>query len=104
MSGHQFTISIMRCSETRVYIGTSEDIPGLTLESGTIGEFLEAAMEIVPNLLVNNVGLSEQDLDDVTVKLVERDLPADSSTSRKVDRSVHKPHPRYLLDTITPAV
>lgn len=101
MSGHQFTISIMRCSETRVYIGTSEDIPGLTLESDRIGQFVEAAMDVVPDLLVNNVGVSEQDLDDVTVKLVERDLPADSSTSRKVDRSVHKPHPRYLLDTIT---
>ena len=41
-----------------MYVGTSNDIPGLTLETGTIAELLEVAMDIVPHLLCNNLNIS----------------------------------------------
>jgi len=54
---YQFTIDVTHCEDTGVYIGTSDDIPGLTLETGTIAELLEVAMDIVPHLLSNNLNV-----------------------------------------------
>lgn len=54
---YQFTIDVTHREDTGVYIGTSDDIPGLTLENGTIAELLEVAMDIVPHLLSNNLNI-----------------------------------------------
>ena len=103
MSRRRFTISIMRCPQTRVYIGTSEDIPGLTLESDTFGELLEAVMEVVPDLLMHNLGLPEDELDNVTVKLVEKEMSQAFPTTARAERVPPRPHPRYYLDAVAVA-
>ena len=41
-----------------VYVATSDDVPGLTLESETLGGIIDAAIEHVPELLARNLGLS----------------------------------------------
>ena len=103
MSRRRFTISIMRCPQTRVYIGISEDIPGLTLESDTFGKLLEAVMEVVPDLLMHNLGLPEDELDNVTVKLVEKEMSQAFPTTDRADRVAPRPHPRYYLDAVAVA-
>ena len=54
---YEFTIDVNHCDDAGVYVGTSDDIPGLTLETGTIAELLEVAMDIVPHLLSNNLNI-----------------------------------------------
>ncbi|MCY3689332.1 MAG: DUF1902 domain-containing protein [Gammaproteobacteria bacterium] len=54
---YQFAIDVNYYADTGVYVGTSDDIPGLTLETETIAELLEVAMDIVPHLLSNNLNI-----------------------------------------------
>ena len=70
MGQSQYLISVEKCPESGVLVATSEDIPGLTLEADTIGQILDAAMDVVPHLLQNNLGLS--DLDGVVVEVAVR--------------------------------
>ena len=74
MGQSQYLISVEKCPETGVFVGTSEDIPGLTLEADTIGQILDAAMDVVPHLLRNNLGLA--DLDGVVVDVAVHLAPA----------------------------
>ena len=52
----RFSIDVNYYDDNGVFVGTSDDIPGLTLETGTIAELLEVAMDIVPELLASNLG------------------------------------------------
>lgn len=64
-----FSIDVIRDKDSNVYVGTSEDIPGLTLETGTLGELFEAAMEVVPQLLEYNLNISRDNLMNVTINV-----------------------------------
>ena len=52
-----FNVDVFRCEEANVYVGTSEDIPGLTLESDTLADCsqplkwfrIEQNLELPPN-------------------------------------------------------
>ena len=50
-----YSVDVFRCGETDVFVATSQDIPGLTLEADTLGGMLEAVMEMVPQLLEQNL-------------------------------------------------
>ena len=52
---NSFSVDVSRCGETDVFVATSDDIPGLTLEADTLGGMLEAVMEMVPELLERNL-------------------------------------------------
>lgn len=52
---HKYSIDVIPCEESGVLVGTSEDIPGLTLEADTLGNLFDAAMEVVPQLLEHNL-------------------------------------------------
>ena len=54
-----YSVDVFRCEESGVLVGTSEDIPGLTLEAETLGALLEAIMEMAPQLIAHNIGLPE---------------------------------------------
>lgn len=53
----RFSIAVNYYDDTGVFVGTSDDIPGLTLETGTIAKLLEVAMDIVPELLASNLDI-----------------------------------------------
>ena len=54
----KFSIDVIFDEEVEVFVGTSEDIPGLTIEENSIHEFLETAMDIVPYLLAENLNIT----------------------------------------------
>ena len=54
MANLTYSVDVFRCEEADVFVATSEDIPGLTLEADTIGDMLEAVMEMVPQLIERN--------------------------------------------------
>ena len=64
-----FSIDVIYDSEAQVFVGTSNDIPGLTIEEESIHEFLQTAMEIVPYLLEENLHISESNYDVVNVDI-----------------------------------
>jgi len=52
---HEYTIKVFYDGSCGVFVGTSNDIPGLTIEAETRQEFIESAMKIVPILLLDNL-------------------------------------------------
>ncbi len=62
-----FSIDVNFDEEVKVFVGTSEDIPGLTIEASSIHEFLETAMDIVPYLLAINLKITDRKDGDVNV-------------------------------------
>ena len=47
--------------EAKVWVGTSEDVPGLCVEAGTLEELMQAAGELIPDLLTLNGILPQGD-------------------------------------------
>ena len=64
-----FSINIIHDNECDVYVGTSENIPGLILETSTLGELLDAAREVVPQLLEYNLKISRDNTEEVTINM-----------------------------------
>lgn len=83
---YQFTIDVSYYADTGVFVGTSDNIPGLTLETGTIAELLEVAMDIVPELLSSNLDIPKG-------SRVEVDVVLPPPQSPELDRL----HPTYHL-------
>lgn len=74
------TVDVRQCEQTGVSIGTSDDILGLTLEADSIGRILDAAIEVVPELLEYNHSVELGDEVDVVANIhasaVHLDTPA----------------------------
>ena len=45
--------------EAKVWIGTSDDVPGLCVEARTLEEFIEVAADLIPELLRLNGALPQ---------------------------------------------
>lgn len=59
----RYTVNVKYYDEDNVFLGTSEDIPGLTLETGSFSEMVEEAMDIVPQLLATNLKNSNEQVE-----------------------------------------
>ena len=70
-----FSIDVIYDAEVGVFVGTSKDIPGLTVEVESIHEFFETVMDIVPYLLEKNLNVTDNENDVVNVHIVLKDLP-----------------------------
>ena len=75
MDENRYHISLLKCAETGVLVGTSEDIPGLTLEAETQEEMIGAIQEIVPELLVHNLRIPAEEIGDKWVEVAYREEP-----------------------------
>lgn len=69
----RYRISEMTCPESGVLVGTSLDIPGLTLEADSREQLLAAVSDVVPQLLKNNLELSEDRLAESVVEVIFSD-------------------------------
>lgn len=94
---NSFSVDVFRCEEANVYVGTSGDIPGLTLESDTLGGLLEAALEMVPQLIEQNLELPENSDVQVTVR-VRHPLRETDRVRRQNARSPSSPKPRFIVE------
>lgn len=80
-----FSIDVIFDEEVEVFVGTSEDIPGLTIEENSIHEFLETAMDIVPYLLAKNLNITDNKDGDVNVNIVLKELPRTEPKLKQVN-------------------
>ncbi len=59
MANATYSMNVFFDEDSKVFVGTSENIPGLTLETNTFGELINTAMDIVPELLFYNLKIPE---------------------------------------------
>ena len=69
MAEKRFQISATTCTESGVLVGTSADIPGLTLEADSREQLLAAVSDVVPQLLTHNLKLPEDQLAECVVDM-----------------------------------
>lgn len=70
MSGsHNRVFSVEIEFSEGVYITNQSDVPGLVLESESLIEFKEALYDAVPELLESNLGISTNEMGQVTVQV-----------------------------------
>ena len=99
---NSYSVDVFRCTEAGVYVATSEDIPGLTLESDTLGGMLEAVMEMVPQLIEHNLDVPQDTDVQVTVRLLQAVQP--SATRQQQQVRVGPRPPRYVVEEmLTPS-
>ena len=104
MAAYAYSIDVVSCKETGVFVGTSNDIPGLTLEADTLGKLFDAAMEVVPQLLENNLGIPADADVDVTVRVAVPPVAFVGASSRRQPREpVAHARPRYVYEELAPA-
>ena len=94
MGQSRYLISVEQCPDSGALVGTSDDIPGLILEADTIGQILDAAMDVVPHLLYNNLGLA--DLGDVVIEVAVRLQRGKRETAVRADEMP----PRFVVEPI----
>ena len=92
-----YNVEVFQCEESGAYVGTSQDIPGLTLESESLGGLLEAVMEMVPQLIEHNLGVPKDAEVQVMVRVRGPSKPGAGAARRRVQSS-SSPRPRYVVE------
>ena len=95
---NSYSIDVVMCEESGVFVGTSKDIPGLTLESDTLGGLLDAVMENVPQLLQNNLGLPQDADVQVTVRIDQPTQMAAQGDRAHLLSPASLKSPRYVVE------
>lgn len=80
-------------------VGTSPDIPGLTLEADSREQLLAAVSDVVPQLLKNNLELSEDRLAESVVEVIF----SDTSAEPMPDSAMAASCPRILVEHVDAA-
>jgi predicted RNase H-like HicB family nuclease len=57
----EYHVNAVWDDQAKVWVGTSEDVPGLCVEAGTLEELVQAAGELIADLLVLNGVLPQGD-------------------------------------------
>ena len=78
-----YTVDLFLDREAGVFVGTSPDIPGLTVEAETRGGLIEALFETVPPLLEDNLGVSQDSEIEIKVRVPEASHSPLTSRSRR---------------------
>ena len=81
-------------------VGTTPDIPGLTLEAESREQLLAAVSDVVPQLLKNNLALSEDRLAESVVEVIF----SDTSAEPMPDSAMAPACPRILVEHVDAAV
>ena len=89
----------MTCPESGVLVGTSPDIPGLTLEADSREQLLAAVSDVVPQLLKHNLELSEDRLAESVVEVIF----SDTSAEPMPDSAMAPSCPRILVEHVDAA-
>jgi predicted RNase H-like HicB family nuclease len=50
----EYHVTALWDDEAKVWVGTSDDVPGLCVEAGTLEELMQTASELIPELLILN--------------------------------------------------
>jgi len=106
MAKTEYLITVMRCEENGMLVGTSADIPGLTIEADAPVGIVQAIREIVPTLLEKNLGLSSEQVNECSVNNGLRNIP--DAWKEAVAAPAHfcrfRPAPSRCLGQRSPAI
>ena len=69
--GMNFNIEVCHFADDGVWVATSEDIKGLTVEAGSLEAFIQALIDISTELLAHNHGLSGSQIAESTLHVRE---------------------------------
>ena len=89
-----YTVDVFLDKEAGVFVGTSADIPGLTVEAETRGGLIEALLETVPPLLEDNLRLPQ----DAEVEVKVRVAVAAPSSPEPPAGTLSQP--RYVFENV----
>ena len=87
-----FSIKVSLCPESGRLVGTSDNIRGLVLEADTVGSLIDAARDVIPNLLKDNRQATKDDA--VTISVLIGDVHSGSAGGA--------PSPRYVVEENDP--
>ena len=99
MAEKRYQISVMTCAESGVLLGTSPDIPGLTLEADSREQLLAAVSDVVPHLLTHNLKLPEDQLAECVVEVIFSNPSVESMPESAMAPSC----PRILVEHVDAA-
>lgn len=100
MTKKRYQISVTTCAESGVLVGTSPDIPGLTLEADSRDQLLAAVSDVVPPLLTHNLKLPENQLAECVVEVIFTNPSADPTPDSPMAPSC----PRILVEHVDAAI
>ncbi|MCY4476957.1 MAG: DUF1902 domain-containing protein [Gammaproteobacteria bacterium] len=100
MTNKRYQISVTTCAESGVLVGTSSDIPGLTLEANSHEQLLAAVSDVVPQLLTHNLKLPENQLAECVVEVIF----THPSAKPMPDSAIAPSCPRILVEHVDAAV
>ncbi len=100
MTKKRYQISVTTCAESGVLVGTSPDIPGLTLEAESRDQLLAAVSDVVPQLLTRNLKLPENQLAECVVEVIFTNPSADPTP----DSAMAPSCPRILVEHVDAAI
>lgn len=83
-SSNNFSIEVIYDPECKVFVGISEDIPGLTLEADSFQKFVKEASEVVPYLLEKNLNITEGE---VSVQIFPGNIPTPKQQGNRLRAS-----------------
>ena len=90
MKNRVFDIEICYFVEDGVWLATSDEIRGLTVEADSLQGFVEALIDVSAELLAHNHGLSEAEIEETTIRVSEfrrlrndSELPDNETTRRR---------------------
>ena len=86
--GKVFDVEVSHFVDDGVWVATSEDIKGLTVEADSLEAFIEALVEVSTELLAHNHGLSGAQLEQSTLRV--RELRVRDETGELVRRASTK--------------
>ena len=89
-----FTVDVFLDRDAGVFVGTSVDIPGLTVEAETRGGLIEALFETVPPLLEDSLGPPQNAEVEVKVRVVEAAPPSPQLAVGSLSQ------PRYVVENV----
>ena len=95
--GRVFDIEITYFQDDRIWLATSDDIKGLTVEADSFQTFLETLVDVSADLLAANHGLREEELDDTTLRV--KRVVVDQDGASPAQRAKRRRHtPKLMLD------
>ena len=81
-----YSVEVFQCEESGVYVGTSPDIPGLTLEADGFGGMIEAVLEMAPQLIECNLDVPANAEVQVTIRRVRSPLQREKQAAPQHSR------------------
>ena len=99
---NQFDIEVVHYADDGVWVATSEDISGLTVEADTFSSFVEELIDVSTELLAHNHGLTEDEIGAAIIHVKELRHVSNSTQrqSARTRRRKASPPPKLMFDDI----